>query len=189
MRCLGCSYALDGLPEARCPECGRTFDPSKPATFRREAGPRPEWHRAFLRAILLGAAAGVVALFWLFMAGPLALDTSCIVLLVCPPLVAGLVVGVFQPSLKRCPRDAAVCVAGALALFEVPLLVLGLLGLLHVASGGSVDGMAFGIWLLLVCGAVVFGVVTWPFVAAAALAGRGLRRLLQRLRGNKHPSA
>jgi hypothetical protein len=29
-RCLGCGYILDGLPEPRCPECGRVFDPVQP---------------------------------------------------------------------------------------------------------------------------------------------------------------
>jgi hypothetical protein len=32
--CLGCGYALRGLPETRCPECGRGFDPRKPMTMR-----------------------------------------------------------------------------------------------------------------------------------------------------------
>lgn len=32
--CLGCSYVLDGLPENRCPECGRPFEPNDPTTFR-----------------------------------------------------------------------------------------------------------------------------------------------------------
>jgi len=27
MRCLGCGYDLRGLPENRCPECGRGVDP------------------------------------------------------------------------------------------------------------------------------------------------------------------
>jgi hypothetical protein len=31
-RCRGCGYALRDLPEPRCPECGRTFDPSDPDT-------------------------------------------------------------------------------------------------------------------------------------------------------------
>ena len=31
--CLGCNYGLKGLPENRCPECGREFDPENPATF------------------------------------------------------------------------------------------------------------------------------------------------------------
>jgi hypothetical protein len=32
-RCLDCRYILDGLPEARCPECGRAFDPEDPDTY------------------------------------------------------------------------------------------------------------------------------------------------------------
>ncbi len=32
-RCLGCGYILDGLPEPRCPECGRGFDPARPETY------------------------------------------------------------------------------------------------------------------------------------------------------------
>jgi hypothetical protein len=32
-RCLDCGYVLKGLPENRCPECGRVFDPENPQTF------------------------------------------------------------------------------------------------------------------------------------------------------------
>ncbi len=32
--CRQCGYALQGLPEPRCPECGRDFDPDDPTTFR-----------------------------------------------------------------------------------------------------------------------------------------------------------
>ncbi len=32
-RCLGCGYILDGLPEPRCPECGRGFDPADPHSY------------------------------------------------------------------------------------------------------------------------------------------------------------
>ena len=32
--CLGCGYALRGLTETRCPECGRAFDPFDPRTMR-----------------------------------------------------------------------------------------------------------------------------------------------------------
>jgi hypothetical protein len=31
--CLACGYVLDGLPTARCPECGRGFDPADARTF------------------------------------------------------------------------------------------------------------------------------------------------------------
>lgn len=33
--CINCGYSLRGLSEARCPECGRVFDPSKPKTMAR----------------------------------------------------------------------------------------------------------------------------------------------------------
>ena len=32
-RCLDCGYILDHLPESRCPECGRGFDPDDPKTY------------------------------------------------------------------------------------------------------------------------------------------------------------
>ena len=31
--CLECNYSLRGLPDQRCPECGRTFDPGDPRTM------------------------------------------------------------------------------------------------------------------------------------------------------------
>ncbi len=33
MRCLDCGYILYGLPENRCPECGRAFDPDNPESY------------------------------------------------------------------------------------------------------------------------------------------------------------
>src|SRR4051794_11931117 len=32
-RCLQCHYVLRGLPEPRCPECGRFFDPGDPLSY------------------------------------------------------------------------------------------------------------------------------------------------------------
>lgn len=32
--CIRCGYRLFGLPGTTCPECGRAFDPSHPATYR-----------------------------------------------------------------------------------------------------------------------------------------------------------
>lgn len=43
--CLQCGYSLRGLPEAVCPECGETFDPADPTTFK-EMTLSPWWYRA-----------------------------------------------------------------------------------------------------------------------------------------------
>lgn len=32
-RCLDCGYIVDHLPEPRCPECGKDFDPNNPETY------------------------------------------------------------------------------------------------------------------------------------------------------------
>jgi hypothetical protein len=53
--CLACSYPLDWLPESRCPECGRPFDPENPETFARF--PRRSW-----TAALLGTRQGRIAI-------------------------------------------------------------------------------------------------------------------------------
>jgi hypothetical protein len=44
--CLGCGYALRGLSDTRCPECGRVFDPFDHKTMRvpgmsRKPPPKP----------------------------------------------------------------------------------------------------------------------------------------------------
>jgi hypothetical protein len=50
--CIGCGYPLRELPQPRCPECGRGFDPGDPRTFlpsralsavERLAGSPPGW--------------------------------------------------------------------------------------------------------------------------------------------------
>lgn len=62
--CLNCEYALDGLPENRCPECGEPFDPDDESTYR---DPRAEprlVHQAqqFAAGVLLPMA--TVVLLW-----------------------------------------------------------------------------------------------------------------------------
>ena len=37
MRCLSCHYELKNLPEHRCPECGRAFNPKKRRSFLSDA--------------------------------------------------------------------------------------------------------------------------------------------------------
>jgi hypothetical protein len=50
MYCAGCGYVLKDLPESRCPECARAFDPADPHTFREVPPHRltPRQARAFL---------------------------------------------------------------------------------------------------------------------------------------------
>jgi hypothetical protein len=49
-RCLGCGYILEHLPEPRCPECGREFDPGNPKTFTCHA--RRGWLSSAAHALL-----------------------------------------------------------------------------------------------------------------------------------------
>lgn len=76
--CQGCNYNLHGLPEHRCPECGRVFNPDDPSTFvhTKPLGPitkslaRPiGWptNGAAMLIVLLGLAASLYpgGMFWL----------------------------------------------------------------------------------------------------------------------------
>ena len=49
MFCIGCGYELIGLQESRCPECGRGFDPTDPATIA--VAPRGVISRSMSRAL------------------------------------------------------------------------------------------------------------------------------------------
>ena len=50
MLCLDCNYPLNHLPSARCPECGREFDPQDVATFN-PSRPLRWWDRTLLAPI------------------------------------------------------------------------------------------------------------------------------------------
>ena len=65
--CRKCGYALRGLSEARCPECGRGFDPGNPRTTRRRPprrGMRWVWRAGFALLTLVLLLAG--AWGWLY---------------------------------------------------------------------------------------------------------------------------
>jgi hypothetical protein len=65
-RCLHCGYALRGLPEAVCPECGNAFDPERPETFKDPDGPPRRRARGIPRApthVYLVVIASITALF------------------------------------------------------------------------------------------------------------------------------
>jgi hypothetical protein len=86
-RCWGCGYILNGLPEPRCPECGRRFDPNNPATYitRMESG------RRYLALALLGVAmmAIAMALAWLVDREMLGAISDWWIVIASPLFVAG----------------------------------------------------------------------------------------------------
>ena len=61
-KCLGCAYILDYLPENRCPECGRTFDPDDPLTFT--GGPASLGHGRSETTLLTSACIGSLLLLF-----------------------------------------------------------------------------------------------------------------------------
>ncbi len=48
--CLGCGYPLNELPEPRCPECGRRFNPGDAATFF-SYRPPSAWESLLMRPV------------------------------------------------------------------------------------------------------------------------------------------
>ena len=51
MYCLACHYELRGLTTYRCPECGRAFSPTIPATYSRHPSRRREVEESIVQAI------------------------------------------------------------------------------------------------------------------------------------------
>ncbi len=149
-RCAGCDYSLEGLPESRCPECGREFDTANPATF--ELTPPYRFWRYWCPGLMLGA--GIVAtfgaIFWLI-----------------GSLLAGVILGL------------PVAIAAALGYgtrgetsLTIGLTLPAVGALASMALTGEVDGVwqvgaAAGVLLALPC-------------AAGFLLGIGLRRRLKR---------
>lgn len=50
-RCLTCDYSLTSLPEPRCPECGRPFDPADPHTVNLTGRPFPALARFLAKPV------------------------------------------------------------------------------------------------------------------------------------------
>lgn len=61
--CKACSYELEGLTTASCPECGRAFDPTDPETYL--PAPANAWKRSALvrRGIIFAAALLIASAF------------------------------------------------------------------------------------------------------------------------------
>jgi hypothetical protein len=68
-RCVHCGYTLDYIPDARCPECGNTYNLYNLGTYdggpfpRERRFPRTTWGALLLTTLMLLLLAGVC---WLF---------------------------------------------------------------------------------------------------------------------------
>ena len=76
--CRGCGYALRGLSEAVCPECGRAFDPDDSSTFLLERDLRRRRRR---RMMWVGVVVAVLAVLGVL--APRGIMTSTVTL-TCP---------------------------------------------------------------------------------------------------------
>lgn len=87
VRCVGCGYILEGLPENRCPECGRRFDPQDQRTYctTRVSGRR---HLAATTVSLIG----LVLAWWL---ANLCFDPTAPMSILCAVLMVVVSLGVF----------------------------------------------------------------------------------------------
>lgn len=93
-RCLTCGYILDRLPEARCPECGRGFDPGDPATYvvvGRTA--KALLYDAWIAAVLAAFGPGTLLVAWLTGSFPVGNILSVSMVAVSPHLLFGAVLG------------------------------------------------------------------------------------------------
>ncbi len=55
MFCIRCGYAVDGVRDNRCPECGRPFYPEFPRTYRQTPHPRILPSPGLVLAVLVSA--------------------------------------------------------------------------------------------------------------------------------------
>ena len=129
-RCLTCSYDLHGLPDDRCPECGREFDPADPVTYAGQRGIRGK-ERACLAAV------GVLIVTMPYPAG-WALARWTVLLLL---NLAGVVTPVFW-SVARWHRTRSDDPSG-------PMQVHGGLRVIAVALAGIGAAVALASWLCL----------------------------------------
>ena len=63
--CRGCGYSLAGLDRARCPECGREFDPRDSRTFSRRGRRKVVWGWRFPGLLVLLMICGGGGFWWL----------------------------------------------------------------------------------------------------------------------------
>jgi len=111
--CLGCWYALDGLSEPRCPECGRRFDPADDESY--SAYPNPRHLRSFgkLLLLMLGLMAIEIPCVWITYEAVSGLSAAFLSIILIP--LANLV-ALFTFILRR-PRLTAKALIAVAAVF------------------------------------------------------------------------
>jgi hypothetical protein len=140
-RCLTCAYVLEGLQSARCPECGRAFDPSDPSSFTLKP-PFLFWRfwlpgliqSAFLGAVILGGLLLAGSTGWaMTIAAPVTIGSlvaykcrvrSIFVFLLSACGLCGVVVMLFSASLS-----GLLCSVVALVVLGIPTMMGALLGM------------------------------------------------------------
>ena len=144
-RCLDCAYCLFGLPDSRCPECGRPFDLTDPSTFSIKP-PLVRW-RLWLPGLLLATGMGVV-IFLVILIGGFGIGWAATL---ATPVCIGIILG------YRCRVRI---------LAYVLLVLTALTGILVALFSLQITG--------LVCSLVAFCVTFGPMLAGAFL-GKLLR--------------
>jgi hypothetical protein len=134
-RCLDCNYVLLGLPEPRCPECGKEFDPEDFLSYTYKP-PYVRW-RFWLPVMVMIA---VATLTWmvLFWAAGVGVAATVIVPFAFGGLMSYSVRGVSGPLL-------------------IVLAVLGAITALGFLVAGGVSG--------LFCGIILLGILLLPLFA------------------------
>ncbi len=125
-RCLGCGYVLEGLPEPRCPECGRPFDLNNPATYNTRP-PFVRW-KYWLPGLLLSLGGGLSLYVFVWAVSGFGVATTLVV-----PFAAGGLLGY-------------ACRVRIFSLVLLSLIVAtGLvLGLISLSIAGVFCGMVLG---------------------------------------------
>ena len=107
MSCLDCGYDLRGLPENRCPECGRAFDPSNSATFLcRQADGRKYLAAAVFGLFVMIAPIMIASLLGLAFPGQI-LGWAAFAMFAAGLLTTGVVLGVSIKRLRKPPVATA----------------------------------------------------------------------------------
>lgn len=131
MRCLTCGYDLRGLPEPRCPECGRTFDTNDPQTYAVEGPDARELVKfARIAAVFLLVPSALIVTGFLFA-----------------------LAGSFEPF------TGLICgIAGLSGVFMLPGLVIGVTVFFRALSASQSatdeDRRSFGYAIILTAGSI-----------------------------------